>query len=119
EDLLRIGIDQELVRIEAQSALRVIRAVNAVAVELAGSNIAEVAVPDILGTFRKCDALDLPTAITVKQAKFDLFRVRRKQREIRSASVPGTPQRRRRTSRNAHATAPEREKLQQGAEQQD
>ena len=62
--------------------------------------------------------LDLAAAMAVEQAKLDLFGVCRKQREIASAPVPCGSQRMRRTGRNPHTTAPEREKLSQGAEQQ-
>ena len=117
-ELLGIGIDEQLVRIEAQSALGMIRAVNPVTVELSRRDIIEVAVPDILGAFWQCDALDLAAAMAVEQAKLDLFGVCRKQREIASAPVPCGSQRMRRTGRNPHTTAPEREKLSQGAEQQ-
>src|SRR5262249_26132161 len=50
-ELPGIGIDEQFVRIEAQSALGGIRAVNRVTVELPRRNIIEVAVPDILGAF--------------------------------------------------------------------
>src|ERR1700747_803649 len=116
-ELLGIGIDEQLVRIEAQSALGMISAVNPVTVELSRRDIIEVAVPDILGAFRQRDALDLAASMAVEQAKLDLFGVCRKQREIASAPVPCGSPRMPRAGRN-HTTAPEREKLSQGAEQQ-
>src|SRR5262249_7864043 len=51
-ELPRIRIDEELVRIETQSALGLIRAMNAVTVELSRHDIVEVAVPDLLGALR-------------------------------------------------------------------
>ena len=65
-ELPGIGIDEQLVRIEAQSPLGVIRAVNPVTVELSRRNIIEVAVPDILGAFWQRDALDLATTMAVE-----------------------------------------------------
>src|SRR6266404_1292889 len=99
-------------------ALGLIGAMNAIAVELPRGYIAQVTVPDILGAFRQRDPLDLAPTMAIEEAEFDLFGVRRKQREVCSASVPNRSQRMRRAGRNRHATAPEREKLQRGAEQQ-
>ncbi len=65
-ELLGIGIDEELVRIEAQSPLGLIRAMDPVTVELSRRDIIEVAVPDILGAFRQRDALDLAATVTVE-----------------------------------------------------
>src|SRR5499433_1584353 len=114
-ELPRIRIDEELVRIETQSALGLIRAVNAVTVELSRRDIVEVAVPDVLGAFRQRDALDLAPTMAVEQAKLHFFGIGRKQREISSAPVPSGSQRMRRPCRNPHTTAPEREKLSQVA----
>ncbi len=65
-ELLRIGIDEQLVRIEAQSALGMIRAVNPVTVQLSRCDIAKIAVPDILGALRQRDALDLAPAMAIE-----------------------------------------------------
>src|SRR5262249_17892490 len=51
-ELLRIRIDEELVRVEAQSALGLIGAMHPIAIELPRHHIAEIAMPDILGAFR-------------------------------------------------------------------
>ena len=91
---------------------------DAVAVELAGRDVVEIAVPDVLGALRQRDALELAPALTVEQAKLDLFGIRGEQREVGSAPVPGRAERMRRAGRKPHATAPGREKLQQAAEQQ-
>src|SRR5207245_10352185 len=117
-ELLGIGTDDALLLIEDQYAHGMIRAVNPVTLELSRRDIIDVAVPDILGAFWQCDALNLAAAMAVEQAKLDLFGVCRKQRETASAPVPCGSQRMRRTGRNPHTTAPEREKLSQGAEQQ-
>src|SRR5205085_3858856 len=72
---LGVGIEQELVGIEAVAVLGLIRAVNAVAIELSGRNVIEVAVPDVLAALGKFDALELAPALAVEQAKLDFLRV--------------------------------------------
>jgi hypothetical protein len=39
-----------------------------VSVELSRGDVVEVAVPDILGTLRQCDTLDLTPAMTIEEA---------------------------------------------------
>src|SRR5207253_5523297 len=86
---LGIGIDEQLVVVEAKSPLRVIWSVDAVAIGLAGRHVIEIAVPDILCPLRQRDALDLAAAVAIEQAQLDLLGVRREQRKISSAPVPG------------------------------
>ena len=57
--LLGIGIEQELVGIEAMSLLGLIRPVDAIAVELPGADVGKMAVPDVAGPLRQRDALAL------------------------------------------------------------
>ena len=70
---LGIGIEQQLVGVEAVAVLRRIGPVDAIAIELAGRDVVEIAVPDVLGAFRQLDPLELAAALTVEQAKLDLF----------------------------------------------
>jgi hypothetical protein len=74
--LPRIRIDEELVRVEAQSTLGLIGAMHPIAIELPRRHIAEIAMPDILGAFRERDALDLPPAMALEEAELDFFGVR-------------------------------------------
>ena len=67
---------------------------HAIAVELPWDHIAQITVPDVLGPFRQRDALEFAPALAVEQAKSTLRRICGEQREIRSAAVPGRPQRR-------------------------
>src|SRR5262249_6904614 len=90
-ELLRIRIDEELVRVEAQSTLGLIGAMHPIAIELPRHHIAEIAMPDILGAFRQRDALHLPPAMAIKEAQLDFFGIRRKKCEICSAPVPSCP----------------------------
>ena len=59
---LGVGIEQELVRIEAMAVAPARRAVHAIAVDRAGPRVRQKAVPDFVGEFRQLDALDLAFA---------------------------------------------------------
>ncbi len=58
-DRFRVGIKQDLVRIEAEPCAGMPRTVHAVAVELPRLGLGQVAVPDVVGGFRQRDALRL------------------------------------------------------------
>ena len=58
-ELPGIGIEQELVGIEAVSVLRLVRPVHAIAVKLPGADAGDMPVPDIAGSLRQRDALEL------------------------------------------------------------
>src|SRR5262249_47634807 len=98
----RIGIEQELVGIETVAALGRIGPVHAIAVKLAGRDIIEIAVPDVLGALREFDALELATPLGVEQADVDLFRISREKREIGPPSVPACSEAGRRAGGQAH-----------------
>src|SRR3954453_14946387 len=59
DDLLGIGIEQKLVVVEAMTFRRTIRAVDAVAVDLARTPIRQIPMPYLIRVFREFDALDL------------------------------------------------------------
>jgi hypothetical protein len=48
-----VGIDEKLVRVEAVSVSRLIRAVHTVTIELARTYAGDVAVPDLISLLRK------------------------------------------------------------------
>ena len=100
---LGIGIEQQLVRIEAVAVLRLVRPVHAVAVELARRDVGQIAVPDIVGALRQRDALELARALAVEQAELDLRRIGGEQREVGAAAVPGRAERMRRPGGQSHA----------------
>src|SRR5262249_17988997 len=106
DELLGVGIEQQLVRIESKTALRIIGTIDPVAVGLSRRDIVEIAVPDVLGALGQRDPLDLASTVAVEQAKLDLLGVGGKQCEIGAAPVPGRPERMRRSGRQADATAP-------------
>src|SRR6185437_8562172 len=56
---LGIAIEHELVAVEAMAMLRLIGAVHAIAVELSGRDVVEVAVPNVLAALGQLDAFEL------------------------------------------------------------
>jgi hypothetical protein len=88
-----VGVDQELIGIEAVAGGRLVGTMDAVAVGRAWPRIGEVAVPDLVGIFGQIDALDLALAAGVEQAELDLGRVRREQGEVDAQAVPGGAER--------------------------
>src|SRR5262249_22641980 len=102
---LGIGIEQQLVGIEAMAVFGLVRTVHAIAIELAGRHVVEVTVPDILRALRQFDAFELAATLVVEQAKLDLLRMRREQREIGTAAVPVRTETREGSSGEAHASA--------------
>src|SRR5512132_1347660 len=71
EQRLGVGVDEQLVGIEAMPPVRSVGAVDTVAVELPRADIREIAVPNIVGVLRQDDARDLLFAVLVEQAKLD------------------------------------------------
>src|SRR5206468_4275992 len=85
---LGVGIEQQLVGVEAVAAFGCIGAVDAIAIELPGRDVVEIAVPDILAALGQFDPLELAAALAVEQAKLDFFRIGREQRKVGTPSVP-------------------------------
>jgi hypothetical protein len=71
-----VGVDEELVRVEAEPALRLVPAVNPITIELPGCHIVQIAVPDVLGALGQGDALNFAAAVVVEEAELDLLSVR-------------------------------------------
>ena len=117
-ELLAVGIDQQLVRIEAVARFRRVGPVHAIAVELARRDVGEIDVPDVLGALRQRDALDFASAVAVEQAKLDLGGVGGEQGEVGAAAVPIRAQRIGRASRNVPVRPQERGRWQQGVGRQ-
>ena len=87
------------------AVLGCVGAVHAIAVELPGRDIVQIAMPDVLGAFRQLDALELAAALIVEQAQLDLLRVGREQREIGAAAVPACAETRKGSGGEAHRSA--------------
>jgi hypothetical protein len=90
---LGVGIDQQLVRIEAMAVGRVVRAMHPVAVKQSGPGILEITMPDCIAVLRQLDALDLPLARGIEKAKLHLLRMGGKDREVRALAIPCRAQR--------------------------
>jgi hypothetical protein len=103
---LGIGIEQHLVGIKAMAVLRIVRTMDPVAVELAGLQIGEVAVPDHVCRFGQADLVRLLFRVGgVEQAQFHLRRMFGKDREIHTRAVPRSTQRVRSPRPYSHESA--------------
>jgi len=98
-DRLRVGIDQELVRVEAVPGSRVVWPVDAVAVALARGDVREVAVPVVRGDLVQLDAR---LAVAVEQAELYALGVLGEKREVRPLAVPGGAERERLSRPDLH-----------------
>jgi len=54
-------IEQKLMGIKSVTSLRLIRPVDAVSINSGRSNVRQITVPNLVGVFRECDALNEPT----------------------------------------------------------
>ncbi len=91
-DRLGVRIEKDFVRIEPMPFGRLIRSMNAVAVDLSRQHVRKIGVPDHVGLFAEVDALRFLLGVgTVEQAKLNLRRVLGIEGEIGPASVPGRP----------------------------
>ena len=68
DQLLGVGIEQQLVGVEAMSGVGLVGSMNAIAIDRAGAGRRQIAVPDLIGIFRKLDALDFGFTVGVEQA---------------------------------------------------
>ena len=69
--------------------------VRAQPVELAGPQVGEVAVPDLVGELRQRDAVGLAPALGVEEAELDPGGVGREDRDVHAGAVPGGAERER------------------------
>jgi hypothetical protein len=81
-DRLGIGIEEQLVGVEAVALLGLVRPVHAVAVEGAGLEARHVPVPDEVGALAQGEALHLLLPGLVEQAQLHLLGVARVDREV-------------------------------------
>ena len=99
-DRLRVGVDQQLGRVEAVAVLGLVAAVDAVAVALPGPDAGEVAVPVEGRVLAQRDAL-LGVGL-VEEAELHPLGVLGEEREVRAVAVPGRPERKRATGPDFH-----------------
>ncbi len=74
------------------AVLRLVGAIHAIAVDLAGMSVGQVTVIDLIGVFGQFDAFEFLLASGVEQAQLDLGGVGGKQREVHAQAVPGCTQ---------------------------
>jgi hypothetical protein len=91
--LARIGVEQQLVRVEALPLLRLPRPVGTQAVDQAGTSATEVAVPDIAAARGQDQACGLGTAAVVVQAQLDGGGMRREHGEVHTLGIDAGAQR--------------------------
>ena len=89
----RVGIEQQLVMVEAMAVLRLVGTIRAITVDQAGARIGQIAVPDLVGAFRHLEALDLAPGRRIEQAELELRGVGGEDGEIGAEPVPGGAQR--------------------------
>jgi hypothetical protein len=85
---LGVRVDQELIRVETESLLRLVRPMHAIAIELSGRDIVQIAMPDIFAALGQRDAFQFALALVIEQAKLHLRRIGGKQREVGAPPIP-------------------------------
>jgi len=89
DDLARVRVEQQLVRVEAVALLGCIRTVHSVAVQHAGPRLRQVAVPHEVGALGHVDALDFAPTLRVEDAELHALGVLGVEREVDAFAVPG------------------------------
>ena len=93
-DGFRIGVEQQLRRIETMAFLRLIGPVHAIAVKLPRSRFGQISVPDLIGVLSQTDArLLLRRVGRIEQAKLNGSGILGKEREADARAVPGGAER--------------------------
>ena len=92
-DGLGVGIEDDLVGVEAVPGGGLVGPVHAVAVELAGLHVGQVGVPDEVGLLGHADACRLARVLPrVEQAELHRGRVLGEEGEVDAQAVPGRPE---------------------------
>ena len=74
--------------------LRIVRTVDAIAVELTGAHVGQIAVPDVIGALTHADLERLDgVRFAMKQTEVDAGRILGKDREVDTLAVPGCSER--------------------------
>src|SRR3954449_4072964 len=85
----RVGIKQQLVRVEAVARLWLVWPMYTIPVNCSGSDVGKIPVPDLVRIFRQFDSLYF-SLLGIKEANFNLRGMRREQGEIGPTAVPGS-----------------------------
>ena len=91
-DVLGVGVEQELARVEPVPPLGRVRPMHPVAIELARPQVRQIAVPHFVGISRQGQPGDLAPAAGLEQAQLDPFGMGREEGEIDPAAIPGGAQ---------------------------
>src|SRR5437868_10013671 len=78
---------------------------NAIAIELPGRNVVQIAVPDVFGALGQFDAFEFAAALRIEQAQLDPLRVGGEQCKIGSPAVPACTEACGRSRGQSHALA--------------
>src|SRR6266511_2608282 len=92
-DRTGVRIEQQLFRVEAHAGLRIVRPVNAIAIEQPRSRVGEVTMPDLIGLLAQRNAFELAPALGIEQAELNVLRMLREKPEIDALAVPGGAER--------------------------
>lgn len=88
EELPRVRIDEQFMRIEAVAFLRIVRPVHTVPIQQSGARFGQIAVPNLVRILGQRDLFEFAPPARVEGAQFDLLGMRREEREVDAASVP-------------------------------
>ena len=91
-----IGVQHQLVGIEAVPRVRLVGAMDAVAIEGAWPDLGQVPVEDLISVFGQFEARDLLVARAVEEAYLHAGGVGGEEREIGALAIPARPERERR-----------------------
>ena len=87
-----VGVDKQLMRVEAMSVFRVVGAMNAITVQRARLQVRHIAVPDLMGIFRQFQPGDFRFPGWVEQTELHPLGVSGEQREVDPFPVIIRPQ---------------------------
>ncbi len=88
-NLLAIGIEQKFVVIKTLALVGSIRTIDAVSIQLTGTNLWQISVPYHVSLFGQRHARILTSPAIIKQAKLYLLRMLGVQGEVDALTVPG------------------------------
>ncbi len=88
DEVARVRVEEQLVRIEAQAFLGTIGSVHAIAVQHAGPRLRQIAVPDLVGALGERNPLQFAPPGGVEDAQVDALGVLGKQSEVHALAVP-------------------------------
>ena len=86
--VLCIGLDEQLVRVEAIAFLGRVRPMHAIAVQQARTRLRQIRVPDLIGTLAQLDPLQLVLAAGIEQTQLHFVGAAGKNGEIDTFTVP-------------------------------